>query len=73
MASRIAINRATSLMYDHNLKYIKLDFSHLRVREWILYGFLSHFWHQSKVPNPELSLSERINGKFKFFKVFLRV
>lgn len=26
------------------------------------------YWHQSKVPNPELSLSERINGKFEFSK-----
>jgi len=31
------------------------------------------FWNQSKVPNPELSLSERINGKFEFSKGVLKV
>ena len=30
------------------------------------------FWHQSKVLNPELSLSERINGKFEFSKGVLK-
>jgi len=30
------------------------------------------FWHQSKVPNPEISLSERINGKFEFSKGVLK-
>jgi len=30
------------------------------------------FRYQSKVPNPELSLSERINGKFEFSKGVLK-
>jgi len=30
------------------------------------------FWYQSKVPNSELRLSERINGKFEFSKGVLK-
>jgi hypothetical protein len=35
-------------------------------REWILSLASEPYWHQSKVPNPELSLSEKINGKLEF-------
>jgi len=71
MASRIAINKVTSFMYHHNLKYIKTWVSHLGVREWILSWFLSHFGIRARFQIRSWVWVKESTESLSFLRVFL--
>ena len=59
-------------MFITNLKYTKLEFSHLRVREWILSWFLSHFGIRVRFQIQSWVWVKESTESLSFLRVFLK-